>query len=213
VRSALRENKKALLSEVARVLYTTIDDDEYPPARAWLEPSAARQFSDRVVRIDELMGVELAPACHECLVAWLRGNGIDGSYSTEEQRFLRLAARLCESLRPRLEPTLQRISNMVFSRAREPTGWGFPSRKCRPFIAYTGNRTVGSVVVEVHDHASSLVGTVKSTLAFCAIPAGFASTTPIALEKEELSETGVASLVAWISDVDRFLRQTVEDLR
>jgi hypothetical protein len=57
------------------------------------------------------------------------------------------------------------------------------------------------------------VGTVKSTLAFCAVPAGLASTTPIALEKDELSETGLASLVAWISDVDRFLRQAVAKVR
>jgi hypothetical protein len=94
VQRALRENKKALPTEVARVLYTTIYDDDYPPARAWVEPSAARHFGDRVVGVDELMGVELAPACSQCLVAWLRGNGIDASYSTEEQRFLRLAARL-----------------------------------------------------------------------------------------------------------------------
>jgi hypothetical protein len=204
LRSAMKANAKVSPSDVGRVLYTTISDDEYPPGRAWFEPSLVRHIGDRVIGWEELEELKPTGACHACLDEWLRANGVETGYSTEEQRFESLAERLSELLRPRLEPTLVRISKSVLSRG-QASGWGFSRLRGLPFVAHAGNNTLGAVQVEVRDHGDALVGAVRSTLFSSAVPSGIASTKPITLVNAELDASGVDALLVWAAEVERFL--------
>lgn len=193
--------------EIARVLYTTIDDEEYPPVRAWLVRDSPADIGDRVLPIDEMMALETEGACTGCVNDWLCLNGVDPGYSTAEQRFLRMNTLLMDLLRPRLEPALKAISNLLFANSRAPTGHGFAALVDRPFIAHCDCRPADWVRIEVRDHRDHVVGTARSSLAKIPISSEAATSGRVNLVDGELDQAGTEALLRWVDEVERLLRE------
>jgi hypothetical protein len=211
---ALLANERISPSNIACVRYTFVDQDDYPPNQAWFESERVRHIGDEVISWKQLSDLEPAPACRSCLEEWLHANGVDTSYSHEEQRFIRIKDRLAQLLRPRFEPTLQSISKAVFSRAREPTDLDFRPLKARPFRGYAGSRSLGRVGVEVVDHGTSLVGSIQSSLVTWPLPDGTESTrVTVTLENDELGEPEAEALLAWAAQTLTLLEAALGTLR
>jgi hypothetical protein len=125
--------------DIANIRYVAFEDD-YPPGRAWVEPSIARAIGDRVILVEDVASLELDAVCCECLDVW---------------RFLCIQTQLNDLLRPRLEPVLQAIGHSVFEKFREPSEY--------PFRAYAG-ATDRRVLIELHDRRDALHAIARSSL-------------------------------------------------
>jgi len=200
VQSAVNARANVSRDHIAAIRYGVFDDD-YPPGRAWVEPSVARGIGDRVVAFEELANLELDAVCGECLELWLKANRIE-ALTPEERRFVRIRTQLSDLLRPRLEPALQAIADSVFARLREPTAFGFQtSREC-PFRAHV-RRGLRRVLIELRDRPDSLVATAESSLFSTPPPRAI----DIGLDYDTLRPSEAPKLVTWAEQVEAWLRR------
>lgn len=137
----------------------------------------------------------------DCLDAWLSAHGIENEYTAEEQRFLRMASALANTMRPRLERSVLAIHEAAASAAGAVRylGWA-PERGC-PFTAYAGSSGQLALRIEVRDRGDHL------TAAVVVAPNGASVPEPLRIDFEEdaLGESGLQRVAAWADDVARAL--------